>query len=164
VDPQSLDAQLCFALYSASRALTRAYAPLLDPLGITYPQYLTLLVLWEADDVTVSDIGDRLYLDSGTLTPLLKRLEAEGLVRRRRSADDERVVHVQLTAKGRALKTKARSIPMELASRAGFDVTSARKRKGLKHLKSELEQITALLTHDAPPEPAKRAAAPRARR
>jgi len=106
-----LDNQLCFALYSTSLAMTRLYKPLLDELGITYPQYLALLVLWERDGLTVSALGERLGLDSGTLTPLLKRLEALGLVARVRDAVDERRVHIRLIAAGRRLKTRARKIP-----------------------------------------------------
>lgn len=106
-----LDNQLCFALYSASLAMTKLYKPLLDELGLTYPQYLALLVLWEQDGVSVSELGQRLSLDSGTLTPLLKRLEAAGLLTRLRDAEDERRVRVVLTAEGRALKAKARRIP-----------------------------------------------------
>ncbi len=106
-----LDNQLCFALYSASLAMTKVYKPLLDALGITYPQYLVLLVLWERDGVTVSGLGERLSLDSGTLTPLLKRLEATGLISRLRDAADERRVRIQLTTAGRALKARARHIP-----------------------------------------------------
>lgn len=106
-----LDNQLCFALYSASLAMTKLYKPLLDELGLTYPQYLVLLVLWEQDGVGVSEIGQRLNLDSGTLTPLLKRLEAVGLLGRLRDTEDERRVRVVLTAEGRALKAQARSVP-----------------------------------------------------
>jgi DNA-binding MarR family transcriptional regulator len=106
-----LDNQLCFALYSASLAMTKLYKPLLDELGITYPQYLALLVLWERDGLTVSELGERLFLDSGTLTPLLKRLEAAGLVSRLRDAQDERRVQVRLTADGRSLKAQAARIP-----------------------------------------------------
>ena len=106
-----LDNQLCFALYSASLAMTRLYKPLLDELGLTYPQYLAMLVLWEQDGVMVSELGDRLSLDSGTLTPLLKRLEAAGLVARIRDVQDERRVHVPLTAAGRKLKARAARIP-----------------------------------------------------
>ena len=106
-----LDNQLCFALYSASLAMTRLYKPLLDELGLTYPQYLAMLVLWEQDGVMVSELGDRLSLDSGTLTPLLKRLEAAGLVVRIRDVQDERRVHVTLTAAGRKLKARAARIP-----------------------------------------------------
>lgn len=106
-----LDHQLCFALYSASLAMTKLYKPLLAPLGLTYPQYLAMLVLWQEDGITVSALGERLSLDSGTLTPLLKRLEAAGLVQRERAAEDERRVHVQLTPAGRKLKARAQTIP-----------------------------------------------------
>lgn len=106
-----LDNQLCFALYSASLAMTKLYKPLLDPLGLTYPQYLAMLVLWERDGLMVSELGERLHLDSGTLTPLLKRLEAAGLIARVRAVDDERRVHVTLTAAGRKLKTRAAKVP-----------------------------------------------------
>ncbi|HEY8023455.1 MAG TPA: MarR family transcriptional regulator [Burkholderiaceae bacterium] len=106
-----LDNQLCFALYSASLAMTKLYKPLLEPLGVTYPQYLVMLVLWESDGVMVSEIGERLFLDSGTLTPLLKRLETAGLLTRLRDADDERRVRIKLTAAGRALKKQAAEIP-----------------------------------------------------
>src|SRR5213080_3658005 len=99
-----LDNQLCFALYSASLAMTKLYKPLLDELGLTYPQYLAMLVLWERDGLMVSKLGERLSLDSGTLTPLLKRLESAGLVARIRAVEDERRVHVTLTAAGRRLK------------------------------------------------------------
>mgnify|MGYP002139117829 CR=1 FL=1 len=114
-----LDRQLCFALYAASLAMTRLYKPLLEPLGLTYPQYLVMLVLWEGDGVTVSQLGERLALDSGTLTPLLKRLEAAGLVQRLRDAADERRVLLQLTAMGRALKTRAAAIPVAIAGASG---------------------------------------------
>ncbi|MGB6101852.1 MAG: MarR family transcriptional regulator, partial [Comamonas sp.] len=97
-----LDRQLCFALYSASLAMTRLYKPLLDAIGLTYPQYLAMLVLWERDGLTVSELGERLSLDSGTLTPLLKRMEVAGLLQRERDAQDERCVRVVLTRTGRA--------------------------------------------------------------
>jgi MarR family transcriptional regulator, organic hydroperoxide resistance regulator len=106
-----LDNQLCFALYSTSLAMTRVYKPLLDEIGLTYPQYLAMLVLWEKDGLMVSELGERLYLDSGTLTPLLKRLETSGLIARIRAVEDERRVHLILTAAGRKLKTKAAKIP-----------------------------------------------------
>ena len=108
---QLLDNQLCFALYSASLAMTKLYKPMLDPLGLTYPQYLAMLALWERDGLMVSELGERLYLDSGTLTPLLKRLESAGLVGRIRDTADERRVHITLTAQGRKLKTQAQKIP-----------------------------------------------------
>jgi MarR family transcriptional regulator, organic hydroperoxide resistance regulator len=106
-----LDNQLCFALYSTSLAMTRVYKPLLDDIGLTYPQYLAMLVLWEQDGLMVSELGERLHLDSGTLTPLLKRLEASDLIARIRAVEDERRVHITLTAAGRKLKAKAAKIP-----------------------------------------------------
>jgi DNA-binding MarR family transcriptional regulator len=139
--PLLLDDQLCFALYSASRAVTRAYGPLLEPLGLTYPQYVTMLVLWEHDDLSVSEIGERLLLDSGTLTPLLKRLEQQELVRRTRSADDERVVRIELTPKGRALRKKAVGVPEALACSAGFDATDPQHLAALLALKEQLQAL-----------------------
>lgn len=115
----ALDHQLCFALYSASLAVTKTYQPLLAPLGLTYPQYLVMLVLWEQDGLTVSQLGERLHLDSGTLTPLLKRLESGGLVQRLRDAADERRVRLQLTAEGRSLRRRAESVPQTLARSMG---------------------------------------------
>ena len=106
-----LDNQVCFALYSASLAMTKLYKPLLDRIGLTYPQYLVMLVLWEQDGVTVSELGERLFLDSGTLTPLLKRLEAQGQIARLRDVQDERRVRITLTAEGRALRDQAEAIP-----------------------------------------------------
>jgi DNA-binding MarR family transcriptional regulator len=106
-----LDNQLCFALYSASLAMTKLYKPLLDELGLTYPQYLVMLVLWEQDGLMVSELGERLSLDSGTLTPLLKRIEAAGFVSRIRDVQDERRVHITLTAAGRKLKARAQKLP-----------------------------------------------------
>ena len=106
-----LDHQLCFALYSASLAMTKLYKPLLDEMGLTYPQYLVLLALWEQDGQTVSELGQRLYLDSGTLTPLLKRMEAADWLSRLRDTADERRVLIRLTAAGRQLKSRARRIP-----------------------------------------------------
>lgn len=109
-----LDNQLCFALYGAANRMTRLYRPMLDALGLTYPQYLAMLVLWEASPRTVGALGDALDLDSSTLTPLLKRLEAGGLVERTRDPEDERRVIVALTDKGRALRDQAVSIPEKL--------------------------------------------------
>lgn len=106
-----LDDQLCFALYAASRAVTSRYRPLLDELGLTYPQYLALLVLWERGPTPVGDIGTALHLDYGTLTPLVKRLETAGLVRRERRPDDERTVQVSLTEEGAALRERAACVP-----------------------------------------------------
>src|SRR5262249_60379718 len=108
------DTQVCFRVFSAPPASTRVYKPLLDRLGLTYPQYLVMLVLWERDGVPLKDIGERLFLDSGTLTPLLKRLEAAQLVKRTRSKEDERQVLIALSVQGQALKEKARAVPMSI--------------------------------------------------
>jgi DNA-binding MarR family transcriptional regulator len=145
-DLLQLDQQLCFALYSASRAVTRAYAPLLAPLGLTYPQYLVLLVLWERDGLPVNRLGQRLALDSGTLTPLLKRLERQRLVERRRAATDERVVRIFLTPASRALRSRARKVPMEMACRAGYDLARARSLRELARLRDELTALTRRLS------------------
>jgi DNA-binding MarR family transcriptional regulator len=145
-DPLHLDDQLCFALYTASRALTRTYAPLLEPLGLTYPQYLVLLALWERDGVPVKQLGARLALDSGTLTPLLKRLEHQGLVERRRGEDDERIVRIHLTSAGRALRGKARRVPIELACRAGYDLGTERSVRDLVRLRDELTALARRLS------------------
>ena len=120
---QQLDNQLCFALYSASLAMTKLYKPLLDALELTYPQYLVLLVLWESDDISVSALGERLSLDSGTLTPLLKRMEAAGWLLRQRSSEDERRVHVRLTDAGRALQQKAAHIPGCVMAHSGLQLS-----------------------------------------
>ena len=109
-----LDNQICFAVYSASHAFNRVYKPLLDRLSLTYPQYLVMLVLWERDGVPLKEIGERLHLDSGTLTPLLKRLEQAGLVKRTRSSEDERQVLIGLTAQGNGLKDRARAVPPQI--------------------------------------------------
>ncbi|SDC74016.1 MarR family winged helix-turn-helix transcriptional regulator [Rhodococcus tukisamuensis] len=119
-DDLALDRQVCFALYSASRAATAAYRPLLDELGVTYPQYLVLLVLWERDGRGVREICDELGLDTGTLSPLLKRLEGLGLVERRRLISDERRVEIHLTDAGTALRERAADIPRKLAAATGM--------------------------------------------
>ena len=106
-----LDTQLCFALYSTSLAMTKMYKPMLDAIRLTYPQYLVMLVLWEEDGLMVSEIGDRLFLDSGTLTPLLKRMEATGLLARLRDTEDERCVRIKLTTAGTRLRAEAAKIP-----------------------------------------------------
>lgn len=118
-DRLKLDHQLCFAIYAASREMTKLYRPLLAGLDITYPQYLTLLALWEQDGLTVKEIGDRLYLDSGTLTPLLKRLAAQGLITRKRAVEDERKVTITLTEAGQALKADAYCIPEQILGKSG---------------------------------------------
>jgi MarR family transcriptional regulator, organic hydroperoxide resistance regulator len=112
--PFTLDEQLCFALYSTSLAMTKAYKPLLDKLGLTYPQYLTMLVLWETDNVTVKDMAARLNLDPATVTPLLKRLETQGMLERVRGVEDERLVYIRLTKAGAALKRQAREVPADI--------------------------------------------------
>ncbi|CAD7045315.1 MarR family transcriptional regulator [Pseudorhizobium halotolerans] len=113
--PARLETQLCFAIYGAAHALTRTYKPLLEPLGLTYPQYLVMLVLWEEDDQSVRAIGDRLGLDSGTLSPLLKRLEQGGLVSRKRDSQDERLVRISLTQKGQDLASQAIDVTRAIA-------------------------------------------------
>ena len=126
-----LDNQLCFALYSTSLAMTKLYKPLLDRLGLTYPQYLVMLVLWEQDALTVGELGERLFLDSGTLTPLLKRMEAAGWITRERAREDERRVVVALTPQGRKLRRSAVSVPQEVscATQCTLDeVTELRQR------------------------------------
>lgn len=120
-DPLALDRQVCFALYAASRAVTAAYRPLLEPLGLTYPQYLVMLVLWERGRLQVREIGDALRLDSGTLSPLLKRLEAARLVTRARSPEDERQVVVDLTDDGRALRDRAVDVPARIVEAARIE-------------------------------------------
>lgn len=113
-DVLKLDNQLCFALYVCSKEVIRQYKPYLDPLGLTYTMYITLLALWEKDNITVSDLGKKLYLDSGTLTPLLKKMEEQELVKRNRSSKDERTVFITLTAKGKKLKTECKEIPVKM--------------------------------------------------
>jgi DNA-binding MarR family transcriptional regulator len=138
-----LDHQLCFALYSTSLAMTKLYKPLLDPLGLTYPQYLAMLVLWEGDGITVSQLGERVALDSGTLTPLLKRLEASDLVRRLRDTADERRVLLHLTPAGRALKAKALTVPESVACASGCALDElASLTARLKALREHLTETT----------------------
>lgn len=135
-----LDRQLCFALYSASRAMTAAYRPLLDDLGLTYPQYLVMLALWEHEAATVGRLGTLLRLDSGTLSPLLKRLEAQGYIVRSRSAEDERAVRVALTREGAALKARAQALPIAIGCRTGLDATRIGElRDHLKALIADLD-------------------------
>lgn len=117
----ALDTQMCFALYSASRAITARYRDLLAPLGLTYPQYLVMLVLWEEPSLAINELGRRLYLDSGTLSPLLKRLQVMGLVNRERSTDDERVVLVTLTDQGAKLQRGATHLPDAICAAMGLD-------------------------------------------
>lgn len=134
-----LDNQLCFALYVCSKEIIKKYKPLLDPLGLTYTGYITMLALWEKDEITVKDLGQKLYLDSGTLTPLLKKLESQGLVTRIRSLSDERNVVIKLTDKGHELKSNAKMIPWDLICSVNFkaDNTSTL----LSSLHSIMDQI-----------------------
>jgi MarR family transcriptional regulator, organic hydroperoxide resistance regulator len=114
-----LDNQLCFLLYAASREMTKQYKPLLEALDVTYPQYLVLLLLWEQEEMSVKKMGEMLYLDSGTLTPMLKRMEQQGLVTRERTAEDQRSVTVTLTEKGHSIKNKASGIPARIFELSG---------------------------------------------
>ena len=141
---QTLDEQLCFALYSTGLALNKVYRKLLGPLGLTYPQYLVMLVLWERDEVTVSEIGERLFLDSATLTPLLKRLEVAGLITRTRATDDERQVIIDLTAaRSRAQGARRKSVPADLFCAAECSIEE------LAALKHQLESLRGSLSKNA---------------
>ncbi|WP_068877694.1 MULTISPECIES: MarR family winged helix-turn-helix transcriptional regulator [unclassified Phenylobacterium] len=128
--PLNLDDFLCFAVYSAGHAFNRLYRPLLDRLGLTYPQYLAMVALWEADDRTVGELGARLGLESNTLTPLLKRLQAMGLVDRARDPLDERVVRLRLTDRGRALEGPACAVPAQLLAASGLDLAAVTRIRG----------------------------------
>lgn len=135
-----LDNQLCFALHSTSLLMTKVYKPLLQALGLTYPQYLAMMVLWERDGLTVGEISARLLTDPGSLTPLLKRLEAEGLLSRTRSREDERVVIVELTEQGRALQQKAREVPPCILGASGQTLAQMRKlQEDLQNLRRHLQ-------------------------
>jgi DNA-binding MarR family transcriptional regulator len=137
---EALDDQLCLALYLASRAMTAAYRPVLDELGITYPQYLVLRLLWEEGTATVGEIGLRLHLESNTLSPLIKRLETIELVTRRRRSDDERAVDVQLTKQGKAMQRRAAGVPEQVCAAAGLDAAGrARLVRKLRKLTQDLE-------------------------
>ncbi|WP_374054813.1 MarR family winged helix-turn-helix transcriptional regulator [Rossellomorea sp. FM04394] len=120
-NPLLLENQICFKIYTAEREITKLYRGLLEEIGVTYPQYLALLVLWEDGTVSVKELGRKLFLDSGTLTPMLKRMEANGLVERHRSVKDERSVEISLTQKGEALKEKAACVPTRLLERLEMD-------------------------------------------
>ena len=138
-DELLLDNQVCFALHSTSLLMTKVYKPLLQALGLTYPQYLAMLVLWEQDGLTVGEISQRLLTDPGSLTPLLKRLESEGLLKRTRSREDERVVLVQLTDKGHELQQQARQVPQCILQASG------RSMQRLQELQAELLDLRAHL-------------------
>jgi DNA-binding MarR family transcriptional regulator len=131
-DPLRLDSMLCFAVYAAGHAFTRFYR--LDALGITYPQYLVFMVLWEADGITVKALGDRLFLDSGTITPLVKRLEARGLLRRQRDDEDERQVRIFLTPEGRGLRAKALAVPLAVGEALGGEAADGDALRESLHL------------------------------
>lgn len=140
-DDLLLDSQVCFALYSTSLLMTKVYKPLLQALGLTYPQYLAMIVLWEQDGLTVGEISTRLLTDPGSLTPLLKRLEAEGLLSRTRSREDERVVIVELTEHGRALRERAKDIPRCILSASGQSLEQLRRLQAeLVTLRSNLQE------------------------
>jgi DNA-binding MarR family transcriptional regulator len=142
-DGLRLEEQLCFALYAASRAMTGAYTRVLAELELTYPQYLVMLVLWETDGARVSLIGERLHLDSATLTPLLKRLEARGVIERRRSQRDERVVEVHVTAEGKRLRRKATEVPRAMVRCANLSLAEIAVLRGqLTELTSQLRGTT----------------------
>jgi DNA-binding MarR family transcriptional regulator len=133
-----LENQICFPIYAASRLITREYQPLLDELGLTYPQYLVLMVLWERDGLPVNEIGQKLLLNTNTVTPLLKRMEAQGLVVRQRSADDERRVIVSLTPQGQALQEQAAAVPARLV--AGLDAEGVDE-QALRDMLAQLQKI-----------------------
>ncbi len=139
-NPLALGGFLCFAVYSASHALNRVYKPLLDQLGLTYPQYLVMAVLWEEDDQTVGSVGSKLSLESSTLTPLLKRLEAQGAITRSRDPNDERQVRIRLTAAGKALRAKAEGVPACLLEATGMTLPALdRLRREITDLRDALE-------------------------
>ena len=135
IDPLALERQVCFALATTNRAVLAVYRPLLEPLGLTHPQYLVMLALWERDGVPVKDIGERLFLDSGTLTPLLKRLEAMGHLTRQRDPKDERQVRVRLTPEGRKVRERALAFRSELVRAMGLDAAD------FQHLREELVKL-----------------------
>jgi MarR family transcriptional regulator, organic hydroperoxide resistance regulator len=137
-----LDNQLCFPVYAASRLITREYQPLLDELGITYPQYLVLMVLWETDNITVNEISQKLILNNNTVTPLLKRMEQQGIIKRQRSGSDERKVNVELTEKGKQMKREAARIPEKLAASL---ISDSIKMDELIDLKNKLDSLIKFL-------------------
>lgn len=137
----ALENQFCFALYSTSLALTKTYKPLLDKIGLTYPQYLVMLTLWQNDQLLVKEIGELLFLDSGTLTPLLKRMELAELIQRQRDPDDERQVRISLTRQGKLLRNAAKNIPEQILCASGQSVGNLTKmRQDLVKLRSQLQE------------------------
>jgi DNA-binding MarR family transcriptional regulator len=139
VDAAKLDDFICFAIYSANHALNRVYKPLLDAVGLTYTQYIAMISLWQQDDQTVGSLGEKLFLESSTLTPVLKRLEGLGLIARTRDKSDERQVRVQLTAAGRALQEQARTIPPCILEASGLEA------EDLTRLKAEIATLRSSL-------------------
>lgn len=144
LDFMRLDNQLCFALYAAAHAITRAYRPLLEGMHLTYPQFLVMLALWESDGQTVSALGATLHLDSGTLSPVLKRLEKSGLIDKARLKSDERVVEVMLTGKGRALRSSGAAACITMRAQADLE------QNNFEALRAELHRLTARLSHGRP--------------
>jgi MarR family transcriptional regulator, organic hydroperoxide resistance regulator len=144
-DLMLLDVQLCFALYRASRAVIRAYSPVLEPLELTYLQYLVMLVLWEKDGFTVSELGDRLALDSATLTPLLKKLELRKFVLRNRDEKDGRIVRIDLTESGQRLKIKCTGIPKHMACTVGINLEDSQAVRKSRELHDELHRIASTI-------------------
>ncbi|HRG87502.1 MAG TPA: MarR family transcriptional regulator [Chitinophagales bacterium] len=142
-DILKLENQVCFPIYAASRLVTRLYQPYFDKLDITYPQYLVFLLLWEKDNRNVSDISHCLYLESSTLTPLLKRMEAKGYIKRSRSAQDERSVLIQLTAKGKKLEEKASAIPTQIVGKMQTEEIGVEE---ILKMKDTLQKITRLIS------------------
>lgn len=142
---QLLENQLCFAIYAAGHSFAQAYRPFLDPVGLTYPQYLVLLELWERDGQTVRELGAPLFLDSGTLTPMLKRMEAAGWIRRRPDAADRRAVRVSLTPKAHGFCDKARAIPAAVMCASGLDIGS------LTTLRNKIKRVAAALREQVAP-------------
>nr|ART37986.1 F54 [uncultured bacterium] len=140
-DPLQLDRQVCFPLYAATNLLQRAYRPVLAPLGLTYSQYLVMLVLWERDPASVGDLGERLHLDSGTLTPLLKRMERAGFITRGRDPEDERRVLIALTPHGRTLRTTALEVPRTLARQLDLDPVA------VEDLRTSVRAMVRTLSH-----------------
>jgi DNA-binding MarR family transcriptional regulator len=129
-----LENQLCFPLYASSRLIVRLYSPVLEPLGLTYTKYIVMLALWEKDNIGLKELGDILFLDSGTLTPLLKKLEAQGFVTRERNVEDERNINIKLTEQGKALKESAKDIPGKIGSCINMSAEDLRELHRLLHI------------------------------
>jgi len=141
-DLLQLEKFLCFSIYSAGHAFNRVYKPLLDNLGLTYPQYLVMVTLWQEDNQSVRSIGSKLYLESSTLTPLLKRLEANGLVSRKRDPEDERSVRVSLTEAGKDLRNKAEEVPPCILEATGLDIDTAKRlNRDLRTMRDQMEAV-----------------------